>query len=368
MKQHKTKIIISGGGSGGHVFPAIAIANALKESIENVEILFVGAIGKMEMEKVPAAGYRIEGLWISGLQRRLTFKNLSFPFKLLYSLYKAKKIIKEFKPDLAIGVGGFASGPLLQMASKLGIPCMIQEQNSYPGITNILLSKKVDKICVAYDGLEKYFPEDKIYLTGNPVRKDVVQIENKKVEASNFFSLNIDKPTVLVVGGSLGARTINEAIEHNLSNFTKNGIQLIWQTGINYFPTAQSTMMHHPDNGLKVLKFINRMDLAYAMADIVISRAGAIAISELCIVGKPTILVPSPFVAEDHQTKNALALFTYNAAILVKDVELKTKLWKELFALLNDSERQNKLSENIYALAKLDATNSIVAVAKTLFK
>jgi len=299
----------------------------------------------MEMEKVPKAGYRIEGLWISGLQRKLTLKNLSFPFKLISSLVKAKKIIKAFDPDIAIGVGGFASGPTLQQAAKMGVPTMIQEQNSYPGITNILLSKKVDKICVAYDGLDKYFPADKIYLTGNPVRKDVIEIEGKKDEAAEYFGLDKDKPVVLVVGGSLGARTINEAIEENLKNFTAKGVQLIWQTGINYFPQAERALLDHNDPGIKAHKFITRMDLAYALADVVISRAGAIAISELCLVGKPVILVPSPFVAEDHQTKNALALVTYNAALLVKDAEQKERLWPELSALLDDKEQQLRLQE-----------------------
>jgi len=368
MQQPEKKIIISGGGSGGHIFPAIAIANGLKEAFPSAEFLFVGAKGKMEMEKVPKAGYRIEGLWISGLQRKLTIKNLSFPFKLISSLIKAKKIIKEFKPDIAIGVGGFASGPTLQQAAKLGIPTLIQEQNSYPGITNIILSKKVDKICVAYDGLEKYFPKEKIYLTGNPVRKDVVKITGKKEEASQFFGLDANKPTVLVVGGSLGARTINEAIEQNLKNFTKEGIQLIWQTGINYFPQAEKALIDHNDPKIKAHKFIHKMDLAYAMADVIISRAGAIAISELCLVGKPVILVPSPFVAEDHQTKNALALVTYNAAILVKDVEQKEKLWDQLMALIADKEKQGKLMSNITALAKSEATDAIISVAKTLIK
>ena len=368
MKQPEKKIIISGGGSGGHIFPAIAIANALKETYPTAEILFVGAKGKMEMEKVPKAGYRIEGLWISGLQRKLTLKNLSFPFKLISSLVKAKKIIKAFDPDIAIGVGGFASGPTLQQAAKMGVPTMIQEQNSYPGITNILLSKKVDKICVAYDGLDKYFPADKIYLTGNPVRKDVIEIEGKKDEAAEYFGLDKDKPVVLVVGGSLGARTINEAIEENLKNFTAKGVQLIWQTGINYFPQAERALLDHNDPGIKAHKFITRMDLAYALADVVISRAGAIAISELCLVGKPVILVPSPFVAEDHQTKNALALVTYNAALLVKDAEQKERLWPELSALLDDKEQQLRLMTNITALAKKDATEAIVSVAKTIIR
>lgn len=368
MSSQTKRIIISGGGTGGHIFPAIAIANAFKESIKDVEILFVGAKGKMEMEKVPQAGYPIEGLWISGLQRKLTLKNLSFPFKVLFSLIKARKIIKNFNPDLVVGVGGFASGPTLNQAAKLKIPTMIQEQNSYPGITNILLSKKVDKICVAYDGLEKYFPAEKIYLTGNPVRKNVVEIENKKMEALRFFNLRSNAPIILVVGGSLGARTINEAIQNHLPDMVRDNLQLIWQTGKNYYHTAKSALLDINSPSLQAFDFINHMDLAYAAADIVISRAGAIAISELCLVGKPVILVPSPFVAEDHQTKNASALVTYNAARMVKDVNLKAELYKELKSVLSNKEEQEKLSTNIKALGKKDATESILTVAKTLLK
>ncbi len=366
MQQPEKRIIISGGGSGGHIFPAIAIANAMKETWPNAKILFIGAKGKMEMEKVPQAGYQIEGLWISGLQRKLSIQNISFPLKLISSMWKARKIIKKFKPDLVVGVGGFASGPTLQQAAAMKIPTLIQEQNSYPGITNIWLSKKVDKICVSYDGLDKFFPKEKIYLTGNPVRKAVVDIAGKREEAARFFSLDPNVKTVLVVGGSLGARTINEAIEAHLEEFTKKGIQLIWQTGINYYPQAAKAILKANNPSLKVFQFINQMDLAYAQADIVISRAGAIAISELCLVGKPVILVPSPFVAEDHQTKNALALVTYNAAVLVKDQELKENLWPELDALIQDDDRQEKLKANILALGKPQATESIIAVAKTL--
>ncbi|MBN2746204.1 MAG: undecaprenyldiphospho-muramoylpentapeptide beta-N-acetylglucosaminyltransferase [Bacteroidales bacterium] len=368
MQQPEKRIIISGGGSGGHIFPAIAIANAMKETWPNAKILFIGAKGKMEMEKVPQAGYPIEGLWISGLQRKLSIQNISFPLKLISSMLKARKIIKRFQPDLVVGVGGFASGPTLQQAATMKIPTLVQEQNSYPGITNIWLSKKVDKICVSYDGLDKFFPKEKIYLTGNPVRKNVVDIADKREEAARFFNLDPEIKTVLVVGGSLGARTINEAIESKLDEFSKNGIQLIWQTGINYYPQAANAILKTNDPRLKVFQFIHQMDLAYAMADIVISRAGAIAISELCLVGKPVILVPSPFVAEDHQTKNALALVTYNAAVLVKDQELKEKLWPELNALINDIDRQEKLKANIKALGKPDATESIIAVAKTLIR
>lgn len=362
----KKRIIISGGGTGGHIFPAIAIAKALEKILQDVEILFIGAKGKMEMEKVPAAGYKIEGLWISGLQRKLSIKNLSFPFKVLSSILKARKIIKKFKPDLVIGVGGFASGPTLYQAARMKIPTMIQEQNSYPGITNIMLSKKVDKICVAYNGMEKFFPKEKIYMTGNPIRSEVVHFEGKEDEAEKYFGLTKDLPTVLVVGGSLGARTINEAIEENLNFFIENNIQLIWQTGNGYAEKASIAVKKINTISINTLAFISRMDLAYAMADIVISRAGAIAISELCAVKKPIILVPSPFVAEDHQTKNASALVTYNAAILVKDSDLKQSLIPELKELLVNKEKQIKLKNNIATLAIEDATSSIVSVAKTL--
>jgi len=364
----KRKFIVSGGGSGGHIFPAIAIANSLKEQYPDCEILFIGAQDKMEMEKVPAAGYKIEGLWISGFQRSLSPKNLNFPFKLISSLRKAKKIIKNFKPDLVIGVGGFASGPTLYQASRLGIPTLIQEQNSYPGITNIILSKRVDKICVAYDKLDKYFPKEKIIFTGNPIRKDVVEINGKKKEALDFFGLKSDKPVVLVVGGSLGARTINESIQESLADFKNSNIQLIWQTGKNYITQAEQAVKEIDTDGITATAFITKMDLAYAAADIVVSRAGAIAISELCVVRKPTILVPSPFVAEDHQTKNAKALLTYNAAILVKDVELKEKLFPEILKLSMSEEKRNLLMENIASLGVKDATHAIVDVAKSLLK
>ena len=367
MKKNR-KFIVSGGGSGGHIFPAIAIANALKEKYPDCEILFIGAIGKMEMEKVPAAGYKIEGLWISGFQRSLSPKNLNFPFKLVSSLLKARKIIKKFNPDLVIGVGGFASGPTLYMASRLGIPTLIQEQNSYPGITNIILSKKVDKICVAYDRLEKYFPKEKIIYTGNPIRKDVVEIEGKKKEALKSFGLSADKLVVLVVGGSLGARTVNEAIEKNLKEFADKKIQLIWQTGKNYFLQAEQETKEYASQGIMATAFITRMDLAYAAADIVVSRAGAIAISELCVVKKPTVLVPSPFVAEDHQTKNAKALLSHNAALLVKDFDQNENLMPAINSLVDSAEKRQLLMDNIASLGVKDATHKIVEVAETLLK
>lgn len=354
------KIIISGGGTGGHIFPAIAIANALRVIDKNVEILFVGAEGRMEMEKVPAAGYKIEGLWISGLQRRLTIDNLSFPFKVISSLMKAKRIIKNFKPDVAVGTGGYASGPLLRVASGMKIPALIQEQNSFPGITNKLLGGRVNKICVAYEGMEKYFPKEKIIVTGNPVRQDILSLEGKRTEALKYFGLNPEKKTLLVVGGSLGARTINESMAGCLDMLLKNNIQVIWQTGKNYsFPNGGGK------EGAWVGAFIAKMDLAYACADIVVSRAGAISLSELAIVKKPCILVPSPNVAEDHQTKNAMALVKYDASLFVKDSEAREKLGKEIINLMNDVQKQNKLSENI---SKLAFPNSAEVIAKEVTK
>ena len=347
------KVIISGGGTGGHIFPAIAIANALKKIDGQTEILFVGAEGRMEMEKIPAAGYKIEGLWISGLQRRLTIDNLSFPFKVISSIMKSKKIIRSFKPDVAIGTGGFASGPLIYAAAGMKIPTLIQEQNSFPGITNKLLGKSVNKICVAYEGMEKYFPIGKIIVTGNPVRQDILSIEEKTEEAFNYFSLNPKRKTVLFLGGSLGAQTINQSVASCMDILIKNKIQIIWQTGKSYvnFATKATSHLSGEDNGVRVYGFISRMDFAYSCAHVVVSRAGAIALSELAIVKMPCILVPSPNVAEDHQTKNAMALTNNKAAILVKDIEAKKKLGAEIISLLNDTQGQNKLSENISKLA-----------------
>jgi UDP-N-acetylglucosamine--N-acetylmuramyl-(pentapeptide) pyrophosphoryl-undecaprenol N-acetylglucosamine transferase len=350
------KVIISGGGTGGHIFPAIAIANALRAIDRNTEILFVGAEGRMEMEKVPAAGYKIEGLWISGLQRRLTMDNLSFPFKVISSLMKAKRIIKSFRPDVAVGTGGYASGPLLRVASGMKIPSLIQEQNSFPGITNKLLAKRVNKICVAYEGMETYFPKEKIIITGNPVRQDILTVESKKEEAMKFFGLNTEKKTLLVIGGSLGARTINESMAGCLERLSKNNIQIIWQTGKGYIEIAEK--MFKKESGW-VGAFISKMDLAYAAADIVVSRAGAISLSELAIVKKPCILVPSPNVAEDHQTKNAMALVKNEAALLVKDNEAREKLGVSIIELMNDAVKQNKLSGNISRLAFPKAAETI---------
>ena len=349
------RIIVSGGGTGGHIFPALAIANAIKALRPDTEFLFVGAEGKMEMEKVPAAGYKIEGLWISGFQRKLTLSNLAFPFKVLSSLRKAKKILKSFKPDAVIGTGGFASGPMLQVAAKHGIPTLIQEQNSYAGVTNKLLSKKVDRVCVAYAGMEKFFPKEKIILTGNPVRQDILHLEGKRERGLELFGIDGNKRTILVIGGSLGARTINESISLCLEEFAKNNIQLIWQTGKGYADTAKQAVAKYEGKGMKAFDFIQKMDLAYAVADVVISRAGASSVSELCLVKKPTILVPSPNVAEDHQTKNAMALVTYNAAIIIKDSEAKEKLKEQAVKLVKDEEACFKLSENIARLALPDS-------------
>ncbi len=353
------KIIVSGGGTGGHIFPAIAIANAIKALRPDTEFLFVGAEGKMEMEKVPAAGYKIEGLWISGFQRKLTLSNLAFPFKLISSLLKAKKLLKTFNADAAIGTGGFASGPMLQVAANKGIVTLIQEQNSYPGITNKILSKKVDKICVAYNGMEKYFPKEKIILTGNPVRQDILSLEGKRERGIEFFGLDSNKKTILVIGGSLGARTINESIATCVQSFADANIQLIWQTGKGYFETAKTATASYNEKGIKAFDFIQKMDYAYAVADVVISRAGASSISELCLVKKPCILIPSPNVAEDHQTKNAMALVTYNAALLIKDIEAKEKLKEAVLNLMQDETQCIKLSENIGRLAFKDSATVI---------
>ena len=353
------RVILSGGGTGGHIFPAVAIANAIKEAAPAADILFVGAKGRMEMEKVPAAGYPIEGLWISGLQRRLTVDNFKFPFKVISSLFNARKIIKSFKPDVVVGTGGYASGPTLRMASWLGIPTLIQEQNSLPGITNKMLASKADIICVAYKGMEKFFPSSKIRLTGNPVRHDIEFNNNRKSEALKQFNLAEDKITLLVVGGSLGARTLNQSIHAGLRILASENIQLIWQTGKAYADQAAKAVVEFEGKGIITLPFLKEMDKAYSAADIVVSRAGAIAISELCILGKPSILVPSPNVAEDHQTKNALALSTCGAAILVKDSDAPATLISRITALASNATEQKNLSTNIISLAMRNSAHQI---------
>ncbi|PCH54435.1 MAG: undecaprenyldiphospho-muramoylpentapeptide beta-N-acetylglucosaminyltransferase [Flavobacteriaceae bacterium] len=355
MKQ-SVNIILSGGGTGGHIYPAVSIANELKVKYPEAKFLFVGAKDRMEMEKVPQAGYKIEGLWISGIQRKLIFKNLVFPFKLISSLWNAHKIIKKFKPSIVIGTGGFASGPILFMANRKGIKTVIQEQNSYPGITNKLLSKQADKICVAYDGLDRFFPSEKIVKTGNPVRQDLLTIEEKRAEAVAHFNLVIHKKTLVVIGGSLGARAVNNLIEKHINWLVSNKVQVIWQTGKLYYDEFKK---YNKLEGVKTYAFLNRMDLTYAVADILISRAGASSISELCIVGKPVIFIPSPNVAEDHQTKNALTVVNNNAALLLKESELE--MFQTMFKeLLDDKKLQETLSKNIKKLALPDATKDIV--------
>jgi UDP-N-acetylglucosamine--N-acetylmuramyl-(pentapeptide) pyrophosphoryl-undecaprenol N-acetylglucosamine transferase len=353
----KLKFIVSGGGTGGHIYPAIAIANELKSRFPDAEFLFVGAKDKMEMQKVPQAGYAIKGLWISGLQRKLTLDNSLFPIKLLSSLLKSRTIIKNFKPDVVIGTGGFASGPLLQMANSLDIPTVIQEQNSYPGITNKLLSKKANKICVAYENLERFFPKGKIVFTGNPVRQDILDVESKRREALSYFNLDENKKTVLILGGSLGARRINQLIAKEIDFLRNNNLQIIWQCGNLYM--ADYKHFSEVEN-VQVVSFIDRMDLIYAAADFVISRAGASSVSELCLVGKPTIFIPSPNVAEDHQTKNANAIVEKNGALLLKESELDEKFESVFNKLIHDENLQNSLRQNMKKLAMPNATKSIV--------
>ncbi len=354
------RVIISGGGTGGHIFPAIAIADEIKLRNPNVDVLFVGANGKMEMEKVPAAGYTIIGLNIAGFQRKITFSNFLLPFKIIGSLFNAYRIIKKFNPQVVIGVGGYASGPTLQAANFLKIPTLIQEQNSFPGKTNKILSKKVKTICTAYEGLERFFPSDKIVLTGNPVRSEMVEIEGKRKEAFDFYELDSNKKTILIIGGSLGARTLNESVKAHLAEIQKNDFQVLWQCGKVYVDPLTTELANTNLSGIKMVQFIARMDLAYAMADIIISRAGAISVSELCLVKKPVILVPSPNVSEDHQTKNAMALVTINAAVLVKDVDSKQTLISTAIEILKNEVQQNKLIEEITKLGKPKATASIV--------
>jgi UDP-N-acetylglucosamine--N-acetylmuramyl-(pentapeptide) pyrophosphoryl-undecaprenol N-acetylglucosamine transferase len=354
LRKHK-RIIISGGGTGGHIFPAISIANALRKIDPETEILFVGAEGRMEMEKIPAAGYKIIGLPVAGLYRSLTFKNFSVLIKLLKSLNKAKKVIKEFNPDVVVGVGGYASGPVLRQAGKMGIPTLIQEQNSYAGVTNKLLAKKASTICVAYDGMEKYFPAEKLIKTGNPVRQNFDDLKSLKDEALSFFSLTKEFPVILVLGGSLGAGTLNSSLSDNINLLRDSDCQWLWQTGKYYYEKVKTLVSNSFSSNISVHGFINRMDYAYAAADIIISRAGAGTISELCLVGKPSILIPSPNVAEDHQTRNAEALSTKDAAMLIKDNQAIKVLVDEAIKLISDKARRNRFAENISKLADRDA-------------
>ncbi len=363
MKQ-SVNILLSGGGTGGHIYPAIAIANELKERHPESKFLFVGAKGRMEMEKVPQLGYEIEGLNITGIQRSLSLKNLTFPFKLISSLLKAKRIIRKFKPHVVIGTGGFASGPTLFMANRSHIPSLIQEQNSYPGITNKLLAKKVDKICVAYDGLENYFPADKLIKTGNPVRQDLLYIDEKREEALRFFKLDPGKMTLVILGGSLGARAINQALEKNIQTILKDDLQVIWQSGKLYYEEYKK---FSEIKGVQVWEFVQRMDLLYAAADILISRAGAGSISELCIVGKPVIFIPSPNVAEDHQTKNAKSVTDKDAGILLTEDNIDS-LPEVIKILLEDGQKRDILSKNIKKLALPNATKEIADEVDKILK
>ena len=359
------KYIISGGGTGGHIFPAISIANAIKKQDKQADILFVGAIGRMEMERVPQAGYPIEGLPVRGFDRKNLLKNVSVIIDLLKSTRKAKKIIKSFAPDIAIGVGGYASAPTLKAASGYGVPTLLQEQNSYAGVTNKLLASKASKICVAYEGMEKFFPADKIILTGNPVRQDLFDVATKAKEAYEYFGFSPTRKTILIVGGSLGARTINLSIKNGLDKLTEKDVQIIWQTGKLYAADARAAASTYQTEKLVVTDFVSRMDYAYSIADLVISRAGASSISELCLLAKPVILVPSPNVAEDHQTKNALALVNKDAAIMIRDMDASNDLVSKTLELISDNPTLERLSKNILQLA---LPNSADRIAEEVFK
>lgn len=358
------KFILSGGGTGGHIYPAIAIADELKRRYPDAKFLFVGAKDRMEMQKVPKAGYQIEGLWISGIQRKLTLQNLLFPVKLVSSLLRSKQIIKSFQPNVVIGTGGFASGPLLKVANQKKIPTVLQEQNSFAGITNKWLANKANKICVAYIGMEKFFPKDKIIFTGNPVRQDLVEVKQRDNEAEAYFNLLPNQKTVLIIGGSLGARRVNELVEANLDYFKSNNLQLIWQTGKLYFKKYEQ----YQSQEIQVHEFLDRMDLAYAAADFIISRAGAGSVSELCMVAKPVVFIPSPNVAEDHQTKNALSLVKEDAAVMLKESELNENFQNKFSEILHSETLQQKLSNNILKLAKPNATKDIVDEIEKLIK
>ncbi len=352
------RVIISGGGTGGHIFPAIAIANAIKKKNPSAEILFVGANGRMEMEKVPQAGYEIKGLNIAGFQRGSIIKNLALPFKVIGSMLSAYSIVKRFKPDVAIGVGGYASGPLLRAASFCGVPTVIQEQNSYAGVTNKILSKNAKIICTAYEGMEKVFPKEKIVLTGNPVRSEIANMNSNRDEALKYFSLDASKKTILIIGGSLGAKTLNKSVEAALERIKESDAQLLWQTGKVYF--EECSKISKGISNLHARMFIDRMDYAYTCADVIVSRAGALSISELQIIGKPVILVPSLNVAEDHQTHNAMALVNRKAAIMINDEEARLNLIGTAFDLLQDENAQKVLSSNIKQMAIPNAAERIV--------
>jgi UDP-N-acetylglucosamine--N-acetylmuramyl-(pentapeptide) pyrophosphoryl-undecaprenol N-acetylglucosamine transferase len=360
MKTKQIKAIIGGGGTGGHIFPALSIAGALKERYPDAEILFVGAENRMEMERVPAAGYPIVGLPISGFDRKNPLKNIGVVFKLIKSIYLAHKTLKKFQPDIAVGVGGYASGPTLKAANRMGVPTLIQEQNSYAGVTNKLLAKETRKICVAYEGMEKFFPAEKIVLTGNPIRKDLINRVADRKKAYAFFGLDPDMKTVLILGGSLGARTLNQCMTGALPALHDSNVQFLWQSGKMYFHDSLKQIEKYVQHPVKLTEFISRMDLAFSVADLIISRAGAGSISEFCAVGKPVILVPSPNVAEDHQTQNAMALVGKNAAILVSDADAPERLISLALETVHNTERLAELSANIRNLALPDAANRIV--------
>lgn len=353
------RYLISGGGTGGHIFPAVSIANALKRKQPDCEILFVGAEGRMEMERVPAAGYKIVGLPIAGFDRKQLWRNVAVLWRLLKSLRKARKIVKDFRPDVAVGVGGYASGAALKAANNAGVPTLLQEQNSFAGVTNKLLAKQARTICVAYEGMERFFPAEKILLTGNPIRQDLLNVAPRAVEAYDYFHFSPTKKTLLIIGGSLGALTINQSIATGLDKLKEAGIQVIWQTGKNYYPKAKQEADASNNKHLLATDFISRMDYAYAIADVVISRAGASSISELCLLKKPCILVPSPNVAEDHQTHNAMALVKKDAAILVKDVDAAQQLVQTALNLIGDEQKLADLSLHIADLAQHDSANRI---------
>jgi UDP-N-acetylglucosamine--N-acetylmuramyl-(pentapeptide) pyrophosphoryl-undecaprenol N-acetylglucosamine transferase len=354
-RQKHKRVIISGGGTGGHIFPAISIANALMKIDPSTEILFVGAEGRMEMEKVPAAGYNITGLPVAGLYRSFTLKNIGVILKLLKSLRMARRVIRDFKPDVVVGVGGYASGPVLRQAGSMKIPTLIQEQNSYAGVTNKLLAKRASVICVAYDGMEKYFPAEKIIKTGNPVRQNFDDLKNLRKEALDFFGLAPEFPVILVLGGSLGAGSINKSLADNIGKLRDSDCQWLWQTGKHYFENVKALVSVSFSRNISVHSFINRMDYAYSAADVIVSRAGAGTISELCLVEKPVILVPSPNVAEDHQTKNARALSDKEAAMLISDDQAAKNLVNEAVNLVADLKKRASLSENIRRMADRDA-------------
>ena len=368
MSRTNHRFIVSGGGTGGHIFPALSIAEGLRSRFPGSEILFVGALGKMEMEKVPAAGFPIVGLPVAGFHRGEIWRNLTFVPKLVASIWKARSVVRRFRPDCVIGVGGYASGPVLLVSTQMGIPTLLQEQNSYAGVTNKWLGRKANKICVAYRDMDRFFPCEKIVFTGNPIRKGLVGLVQKSDESLRIFGLDPEKPVVLVVGGSLGARTLNNAIRGSMDLIRASEVQFIWQTGKIYYHEIKGEMDANPAENVHQLEFIQRMDLAFAAADLVISRAGAGTISELCVVGKPVILVPSPNVAEDHQTANAKALADQGAAVLIKDSETKERLVKEALALVMDKLKLNELAANIMKMGTPDATRDIVEVVASLLR